>query len=471
MKRSFKAIITLVLALTMIMSFSVAAYADGELPTETVGYGYGCPDAASVPMHGLAAENITIDGIDIELYSADGYVYVRLVDLAAAKLLRESADKLAELGLLYIKDGLILVKADGLTEDEVAALTAKVSALTAEVQIAVSVGDKFTLGNAGVSVLQVEIGGFSTPPVEAPAPAEPDESFTVTKLDVAAGTRYAPTSASPKGSVYVPNEQPKVTTLYITYGYMTYGNLALQNDLYGTYLNVDKDSNNYGKALNDSYIYLVKAEDDKNDYYYSINGKGYKILEDSFVDHTNMVEIFGCEGISQEVNHIRDEEHSSMLNNTVITISTSADGSNVIKTIKYEDDTPTFDCNNLPSEEEYTREENNNHYDPLKNSTSFNPKDTVEIVSDSVGTPIDEAKTVTAKVDNGITVNDKLLNPDNNTAPQNADASADAAQAADTAVTGGAADSENTAGAAGNETTGGAAGNENTSSTVDNENA
>lgn len=172
MKRSFKAIITLVLALAMMMSLSVAAYADSELPTEQVGYGYGCPDAAPVPMHDLAADNITIDGVDIELYSADGIVYIRVVDLAAAKLLRESADKLAELGLrldqLYIKDGLILVKADGLTEDEVAALTAKVSALTDAVQIAVSVGDKFTLGNAGVAVLYVEIGGFSMPLLRQP---------------------------------------------------------------------------------------------------------------------------------------------------------------------------------------------------------------------------------------------------------------------------------------------------------------
>ncbi len=464
MKRSFKAIITLVLALTMIMSFSVAAYADGALPTETVRYGYNLPDAIAVPMHGLAAENITIDGIDIELYSADGYVYVRLVDLAAAKLLRESADKLAELGLtldqLYIKDGLILVKADGLTEDEVAALTAKVAALTAEVQIAVSVGDKFTLGNAGVTVLQVEIGGFSMPPVEAPAPSEPDESSIVTKLNVDAGTKKTPSTGSP--TVTVPEERPEVTTLYITYG-VNEPNPSLQGDLYGTYKimttdkwdnteqDVDYDLTSFGKAVNESVIYLVKAEDDETDYYYSTDGISYTKLNDSKDNKEQMAVILSKNDTNTQPTAEENEESSNTLNNTVIYISTTPDSSNVIKTIKYNDVTPTFDPEkptDLPSDEEYNKSTN-------KVSTDYIPEESISIDSGSAGTPIDEAKTVTVNVNNGISVNNEFLEQetDNNTAPQNADASADAAQAGNENGNA-AADTENTAGAADTAVTG-----------------
>lgn len=160
--------------------------------------------------HGLAADNITIDGIDVELYSADGYVYIHMVDLAAAKLLRENANKMVELGLtpnqLYTKDGLIHVKRGGLTADEVAVLTAKVSTLMDAVQVSVSLGDMFTLGNAGVAVLYVEIGGFSMPPVEDPATEPTPETLPKTTIDIS-----MPSSLCSDRPI-LPSFRPEITT-------------------------------------------------------------------------------------------------------------------------------------------------------------------------------------------------------------------------------------------------------------------
>lgn len=409
MKRSFKAIITLVLALAMMMSISVAAYADSELPTGKVTYGYNLPDAVPVPMHDLAAENITIDGVDIELYSADGYVYVRLVDLAAAKLLRESADKMAKLGLtldqLYIKDGLILVKTDGLTEDEVAALTAKVAALTDAVQIAVSVGDKFTLGNAGVAVLYVEIGGFSMPPVEPDKP-EPTPGVQ-TQLNVSAGDVYHFESSSPYAEV---TARPETSTLYITYGYIrtfisSEEKYILNSDTYGGYYDVDADQN-FAKSISESYIYLVKSENDENTYYYSIDGgKSYTQLtdlgenaSDSSIKSTSIVKIFD-QISSRNPSDARNVEEVEKAFNTSIMISTDPDGSNVIKTIKYDDVTPKYyhkdNDNYVLNDEVPTAGEFNSLYgeygdddykivDDLNNSfILFEPKTPIDVETDA----------------------------------------------------------------------------------------
>lgn len=402
MKKFFKALFTFATVVTLLLSMCVGAYADSELPTETVWYGCGHPEAAPVLMHGLSAENITIDGVDIELFSSDGYVYIRLVDLAAAKLLRESADKMAELGLtaeqLYIKNGLILVKEDGLTADEVSALTEKVNELTNAVQIAASAGDIFTLGNAGAAVLYVEIGGFSLPPVSDPA--EQDKEFDGTRLDVCAGTKNAFYTAPP--TIELPGERPEVTTLYITYGFIRIGIDRLNHDRYGTYEAFDcNDPANYAKSINDSCIYLVKAENDKNTpYYYSTNGTDYTLLDDCLDDSYKYYNILSEADISVSPDSARDAEHSDKLNNTTITISTTPDGSNVIKTIKYHDVTPQFDPevpDNLPSTEDY-------RHVVRTSCDDYTPIESIKIVSDDAGTPIDEAETVTANVDNGISI-------------------------------------------------------------------
>lgn len=439
MKKILKASLTLVMVVMLLLSMVVGAYADLELPTETVWYGCGHPDAAPVPMHGLTAENITIDGVDIELFSSNGYVYIRLVDLAAAKLLRESADKMAELGLtaerLYIKEGLILVKADGLTADELSALMEKVNELTNGAQIAASVGDVFTLGNGGSAVLYVEIGGFAFDPeqVEPTEPTEPTEP-AVPVFDVNKGVLYARASSKPVAQV---NDRPELTTLYITYGYTPIygvggadiGDEVINRDVYGG-IKADTPEQDFSKSISASYIYLVKADGDNENYYYSTDGQTYTLLDDAGTDCTAFVLIFdertGYKGTSETRNV---EEVRSALK-TTITISTTGDSSGIIKTIKYDDATLEYfyydenysyesngktevgnyvvdsskfptrgDPNTWPDDEEYTAIVDNNNA-----QTIFEPKNPLVIVSDQDGKTTAEASSVTAQINNGITI-------------------------------------------------------------------
>ena len=109
----------------MSVRFYTRAFADktdSGLPVEYVSYGVGLPDPAPVDMHELGAEDITLEGVSYDARTEDGHIYIRLSDLAAAKLLRESRDKAAELGLdyakIYIADGVIFAKDTG-NADEV----------------------------------------------------------------------------------------------------------------------------------------------------------------------------------------------------------------------------------------------------------------------------------------------------------------------------------------------------------------
>lgn len=438
MKKILKASLTLVMVVMLLLSMVVGAYADLELPTETVWYGCGHPDAAPVPMHGLTAENITIDGVDIELFSSNGYVYIRLVDLAAAKLLRESADKMAELGLtaerLYIKEGLILVKADGLTADELSALMEKVNELTNGAQIAASVGDVFTLGNGGSAVLYVEIGGFAfeTEQVEPTEPTEP----AVPVFDVNKGVVYVRGSSKPVVQV---NDRPELTTLYITYGYALLSEMSgtikrdaiINSDEYGSF-EATTPEQNFTKAISKSYIYLVKADGDNENYYYSTDGQTYTLLDDAGTDNTAIVLIFDELKGTKTNSETRNVEEVRSALKTTITISTTGDSSGIIKTIKYDDVTPEYfyydenysyesngktevgnyvvdsskipkrgDPNTWPDDEEYTAEVNNNN-----NQTTFVPKNSLVIVSDQDGKTTAEASSVTAQINNSIKIAD-----------------------------------------------------------------
>lgn len=129
MKKSVKALLSLALALALMLSLGITAFAEEtkteekeegeEIPLEWVSYGYNLPDPALVPMHELGEEDITIDGISYDVKTLNGKIYIRNADLIAVVLLRENKDKAEELGIdydkLYIKEGLILVKEDGMT--------------------------------------------------------------------------------------------------------------------------------------------------------------------------------------------------------------------------------------------------------------------------------------------------------------------------------------------------------------------
>lgn len=166
MSKTLKMLLSLALAAALVLSLGIGAFAEESVTREFVGYGYGMPEEARVAMHGLDAEDITLDGVSYEVKTENAHLYIRLPDLAAAKLLRESRDKAGELGIdyakLYIHRGLILVKAS-VPADEAAGLEEKLSLLRSGAVIGVSIGDVFDLGNGGVLKLQVEIADFVYP--------------------------------------------------------------------------------------------------------------------------------------------------------------------------------------------------------------------------------------------------------------------------------------------------------------------
>lgn len=395
MKKNFQLFISLVLIITLMLSIGADALAVADdLPTEYVSYGFGNLYTAAVSMHNLAEENISIDGISVDLRCENSYVFIRLMDLASAKLLRENTDKLSKLGLslglIYISDGDIMVKNDGLTEDEISSMKAKLAEFLQDAVASLSTGDRFELGNAGTVKLYVEIGDFvvnepaTTPeetpvespvpsetsvapvespvpsetpvaPVESPAPSEtpvsPVESPVPSEMPVAPVESPVPSetpvpSANPSklnvsANVYIykghePNvaRRKEVSTLYIWYN--AYYSTAIGETIY--YSDGTSDTT-YGT----SRIYLVKADEehyDENTYYISFNG----------VDYTKMNDCGDYEGDFTRDLYTKGEGNCFGLFNgdvktiyDTFTISTTADSTGVIKKFNVIDATPNLE--------------------------------------------------------------------------------------------------------------------------------
>lgn len=226
MKKQLKFTLALALSLALLFSLGAAAFADTAedgLPLEYVSYGVGLPDPAPVDMHELGAEDITLDGVSYDARTEDGHIYIRLSDLAAAKLLRESRDKAAELGLdyakIYIADGVIFAKDTG-NADEVKEVQGLISALKQGAAIGISVDDIFDLGNAGDVKLHVKIRGFAYGDAGSGAAPASSGGSTGEKraLDVKALDK--------EKSI----ERPEVTTVYFYYYGLTGYDTVLDND-------------------------------------------------------------------------------------------------------------------------------------------------------------------------------------------------------------------------------------------------
>ena len=102
MKKPLRYMLSLVLMLALMLSMGTAAFADktdSGLPVEYVTYGVGLPDAPGVDRHELGDDDITIDGVSWRTKTSEDKLYVYVLDLAAAKLLRSCADEAKELGL------------------------------------------------------------------------------------------------------------------------------------------------------------------------------------------------------------------------------------------------------------------------------------------------------------------------------------------------------------------------------------
>ena len=146
----------LLMCCLLLLILPMAAFAEeNELPVEWVRYGYGLPNPASVDAHELTEEAITLEGVAYAPKLENGRVYVRLEDLAAAKLVRENGDALQTLGLavsdLQIENGQL--KAPG-KEDALAQFLSTAG-------VGVSLNDSFTLANAGEGKLIIRIAGLS----------------------------------------------------------------------------------------------------------------------------------------------------------------------------------------------------------------------------------------------------------------------------------------------------------------------
>ena len=221
MRKAFRLILALAVMLTVVLSLGVCASAD-DLPREKVGFGFGMPEAAAVPAHDLTDDAVTLDGVSFNARIEDGKVYIRIVDLAAVNLLRENASAAETHGLdyagLYIDRGLILVKADGKTADEIAAIEEKLAALKAQsAPIGVSVGDEYTLASGGADRLIVVVadlvyGSAAAEDASSPAPAEDKPVIDVVSKSTAAGS-----------------DRPADTTVYFSFSYGWEYYLAEQN--------------------------------------------------------------------------------------------------------------------------------------------------------------------------------------------------------------------------------------------------
>ena len=396
MKKLVRTLLTLALAAGMLMSLGVTAYADSaELATEKVGYGYGCPDAAAVDMHGAAADALTLDGIAIELRCEDGTAYIRVTDLAAVKLLRENTAKISELGIdlskLYIKDGLILIKEDGMTADELAELEAKISELTRTATIKLEVGDKFTLAGGGVAAVCIEIGGFNAPPAqqaeEEEAPAVEEAPKRQLRVE---GCAVSISSDGPQISAFT-SKTPEVTTLYVTYS-NSQGNGI---DVYANDTSTTEE-NDYavvGSRCDASYIFLVKSENDSATYYYSTGNVSYTEItpNQTYKILTAKTE----ETFSDISSYFTRNEINNIVNNTEISISSSASKDDEIVHIQYNNATPkTFNPNDKNSG--YLPESGNASYEHVEKNNC------ITITSAEEGKTVDEAQNLTANIKNDI---------------------------------------------------------------------
>ncbi len=378
MKKQLKFTLALALSLALLFSLGAAAFADTAedgLPLEYVSYGVGLPDPAPVDMHELGAEDITLEGVSYDARTEDGHIYIRLSDLAAAKLLRESRDKAAELGLdyakIYIADGVIFAKDTG-NADEVKEVQGLISALKQGAAIGISVDDIFDLGNAGDVKLHVKIRGFAYG--DAGSGAAPASSGGSTGEKRALDVKALDMEKS--------IERPEVTTVYFCYYGLTGYDTVLDSDVRcysegedggdidfggedggdidggligGDEVEPDKPGITRQRAfmLSLALAYSQKDIDDGVQYYVWINGKNIEIPplngkgdwlhdEGSFLakDASGKTgnELFKSDDIMNGLTN-KDFDFDS-LSTVKIKVTTDAAGNNVVKTIDFNNVTP-----------------------------------------------------------------------------------------------------------------------------------
>lgn len=274
MKKPLRYVLSVVLMLALMLSMGTAAFADktdSELPVEYVSYGVGLSDEPGVDKHGLGDDGITIDGVSWKPKMSEDKLYVHILDLAAAKLLRGCTDEAKELGIdyakLYIENGRIQVRED-VPSAEAEELRAKLDKLTYAAVIGVVAGDVFDVGNGGDVKLQVVVTGFVTGGGEAAEPGTEENGLDVKGIGVPFDKNNGYDTSGVTGENYAGVTK---TTIYIMYGGVTwYGDSGPECYSLDEELPPPEEMPNYSERS--GFAGVAKAKNDTNNYYIKIVG-------------------------------------------------------------------------------------------------------------------------------------------------------------------------------------------------------
>lgn len=331
----------LLMCCLLLLILPMAAFAEEtELPVEWVRYGYGLPNPAPVDAHELTDEAITLEGVAYAPKLENGRVYVRLEDLAAAKLVRENGDALQELGLavsdLQIENGQL--KAPGKEE--------ALKQFLSTAAVGVSLDDSFTLANAGEGKLIIRIAGFAAKDSGEAAPAGNDNGVEVA----------AKGSSDPDEIGNTMTKRPEVTTIYVYYVGAT-GHIPSKPDCYdmnggqelappdwltesGYYVGIAYSQEDIDNGVR--YYLTLDEEIPNKDLEFSILDENKDELKPGDVyEATDAADKTVKEAYSSSnaLNSASHEARDGKLFPT-IRVSTDAEGKDVIKTIRFEDKTP-----------------------------------------------------------------------------------------------------------------------------------
>ncbi len=350
MKKPLRYVLSVVLMLALMLSMGTAAFADktdSELSAEYVSYGVGLSDEPGVDKHGLGDDGITIDGVSWKPKTSEDKLYVHILDLAAAKLLRGCTDEAKELGIdyakLYIENGLIQVKED-VPSAEAEELRAKLDKLTYAAVIGVVAGDVFDVGNGGEVKLQVVVTGFVTGAAEeTAAEQETVKSALDVKgigIDVGNSNNYNNFTDAKFGGV-------TTTTIYIMYGGTTWYDCNGSGSGGGgevTPLSNEAESEKSPqeeiptKTKRDGFVGITKAEGDENQYWIKVIGIG----DEKFVSVSDLSTFNKDEVWYNWITDIVDLYSGELAEKIIIgSKENDSDDMNIVMEINLKDDTAT----------------------------------------------------------------------------------------------------------------------------------
>lgn len=403
MKKPLRYMLSVMLMLALMLSMGTAAFADktdSELPVEYVTYGVGLPDAPGVDRHELGDDDITIDGVSWKPKTSEDKLYVHILDLAAAKLLRGCTGEAKELGIdyakLYIENGLIQVKEDVPTA-EAEELRTKLDKLTYAAVIGVVTGDTFDVGNGGDVKLQVVVTGFVTGGGEAAEPGTEENGLDVKGIGVPFDKNNGYDTSGVTGENYAGVTK---TTIYIMYGGVTwYGSSGPDCLNLDEELAPPEEMPNYSER--GGFAGVAKAKDDTNNYYIKIvglSGEAEFIPVDDLASLGDAPDAIWDARVADIVG--RDMEDYGKIADSVI-IATDPEGNNIVMTINLKDDTAKAE--EVISEDGTESKTPDGYNDPEKvnRDLQYAPEDIVEA---------DRTGESTADV----TVRDTVIAPDPN---------------------------------------------------------